>query len=340
VDRQALVGERLFFSPLESGATRVHTLTVDASLREYKFNPGCRDLAGIYTCNGFAHTCATTPGWMTVNCAATCRVCHLMDPKVRCSLERLGLGNESAVGPGDIARMFESLPRRYPQYNVQFLSEPGRSAPDDPYVATFDNFVTAEEARVVWQLTEKNLARSTDQGAIDEATGVMAKVTSTARTSSNAWCDEPSGCATNPVVKKLIQRIADVVQVSEQNFEYMQVLRYQRGQEYRPHHDTNPADWGLACGPRLYTMFLYFEDVTEGGGTSFPHLNVTVTPEKLKALLWPSLVNDNPFQIEARTTHAALPVIAGTKFAANVWVRQGNYRYTNFWGCTGSFGEL
>jgi len=335
VDLRASVGARLFFSPQESGATRRHTLTVDGSMREYSFNPGCRDLVGAARCQGFAGSCGTNPGWMAVNCAATCGMCHLLDPKVRCSLERLGLSNESVVGPGDIARMFESLPKRFPEYNVKFLSEP-----DNPYVATFDNFVTAEEARVIMQLTEPHLQRSTDQGSIDEATGVQSKITSTSRTSSNAWCDDNSGCSSNPVVKKLIKRIAAVVQVSEQNFEYMQVLRYGRGQEYQPHHDTSPHDWRLACGPRLYTMFLYFDEVKEGGGTSFPNLNVTVTPAQGKALLWPSLVSDRPSEIEVRTTHAALPVIEGTKLAANVWVRQRNYRHANLWGCTGSFGDL
>lgn len=337
VDRQAAVGERFFFSREESGATRTHTLKVDGGLLEYGFNPSCGDLHGKAGCDAFLagnpNACQHAPGWMYVNCAATCESCHLMDPRVRCSAEALGTNETLAVAPGDIGRMFEGLPERFPQYKVKLLSV----EPDGPYVATFDDFVTAEEARVVRQITAPNLARSTDQGRIDPRTGVQEKVTSKGRTSRNAWCDVNSGCSDNPVVKKLIKRISDVVQVPVANFEWMQVLQYDKGQEYNTHHDSSPQEFQMPAGPRLYTFFLYFDEVEEGGGTNFPQLNITVNPAKGKALLWPSCLSDRPNEIDSRTFHAALPVVRGRKLAANVWVRQRDYRKPNLWGCTGSF---
>ena len=50
------------------------------------------------------------------------------------------------------------------------------------------------------------------------------------------------------------------------------MLRYQKGQYYRTHHDMGVSDNELACGPRILTFFLYLSDVEEGGGTNFPRL--------------------------------------------------------------------
>ena len=117
-------------------------------------------------------------------------------------------------------------------------------------------------------------------------------------------------------------------------------MRYEIGQKYDTHHDYGADDIGLACGPRILTFFLYLSDVEEGGETSFPTLNITVKPKKGRALLWPSTLDEDPEQMDARTMHAALPVIKGKKFAANSWIHLYNYEEPNKWGCTGTFDDL
>jgi prolyl 4-hydroxylase len=62
---------------------------------------------------------------------------------------------------------------------------------------------------------------------------------------------------------------------------------------------------------------MYLSDVEAGGGTNFPNLDVTVMPKKGRALLWPSVLDSDPSSKDDRTAHQALPVEAGTKFAAN-----------------------
>ena len=59
----------------------------------------------------------------------------------------------------------------------------------------------------------------------------------------------------------------------------------------------------MACGPRILTFFLYLSDVEEGGETHFPLLGISVKPKKGKALLWPSVVDDDLLQFERRTLH-------------------------------------
>ena len=58
-------------------------------------------------------------------------------------------------------------------------------------------------------------------------------------------------------------------------------------------------------------------DVEEGGATRFTDLSsgpVTFQPQKGKAILWPSVLADQPHTIDPRTHHEALPVTRGEKF--------------------------
>jgi prolyl 4-hydroxylase len=100
--------------------------------------------------------------------------------------------------------------------------------------------------------------------------------------------------------------------------ESLQLLRYAKGQFYKVHHDYIGAEQGSAQGVRILTVFLYLSDVEEGGGTNFPYLdNLTVQPKRGRALLWPSVLDDDPHAYDDRTFHQALPVLAGLKYGAN-----------------------
>ena len=103
--------------------------------------------------------------------------------------------------------------------------------------------------------------------------------------------------------------------------------QYAKGQFYRTHHDYIDYQLERPCGVRMLTFFLYLnDDGLEGGGTNFPDLDITVMPKKGRALLWPSVLNESANEIDERTLHQALPVEAGTKFAANAWMHQGDYK--------------
>ena len=94
----------------------------------------------------------------------------------------------------------------------------------------------------------------------------------------------------------------------------------------------------MPCGPRVLTLLLYLNDVTEGGGTSFPDLpggGVVVQPRKGRAVLWPSVLDSDPRLKDGRTMHEALPVITGEKYAANAWLHLYDFKTPNNMGCTG-----
>ena len=79
-------------------------------------------------------------------------------------------------------------------------------------------------------------------------------------------------------------------------------------------------------GPRILTVFLYLNDVEEGGGTNFDRYNITVLPKRGQVLLWPSVYDDDPNQKDERTSHQALPVDKGIKYGANAWFHLRDYK--------------
>jgi prolyl 4-hydroxylase len=99
-------------------------------------------------------------------------------------------------------------------------------------------------------------------------------------------------------------------------------VRYEPEQYYRVHHDYVLHNIDRQQGVRMLTVFLYLSDVEAGGGTNFDQLDITVMPKRGRALLWPSVLNSKPHDKDGRTTHQALPVEAGIKYAANAWFHQ------------------
>ena len=81
------------------------------------------------------------------------------------------------------------------------------------------------------------------------------------------------------------------------------------------------------------TFFLYLSDVEGGGGTNFPELDITIEPKRGRALIWPSVYNNDPMMQDPRMIHEALEVTAGTKFAANGWFHMYDFETPQRMGC-------
>jgi 2OG-Fe(II) oxygenase superfamily len=102
------------------------------------------------------------------------------------------------------------------------------------------------------------------------------------------------------------------------------IFAFVRGDSYKRHNDyfsTLDAEEVEQEGNRILTVFMYLNDVEEGGGTAFTELNFTVTPKLGRVVLWPSVLNEDPTEVDPLTYHAALPVEKGTKYGANVWFK-------------------
>jgi prolyl 4-hydroxylase len=74
--------------------------------------------------------------------------------------------------------------------------------------------------------------------------------------------------------------------------------------------------------------------LARAGETNFPrNHNLSVTPKKGRAVLWPSVYNESPHDQDSRSNHQALPVLRGVKYGANAWIHQRDFKGPNSRGC-------
>lgn len=303
--------------------------------------------------------CEKNKAFMQTKCAPSCKTCDLLDISNRCPKLPDAV---PALKPGDLNKMFERIVATAPgnrtltddekaqlladgmtEYTVAVHSRPSDSPVSTidvgndkrlpPWIITFDNFITEEECEAMIEAGHRyEYKRSEDVGK-ENFDGSHASVQSTRRTSENAWCSTRSGCRAEDVPTRLHERMSKVMNIPAENSEDLQLLKYEKGQFYRAHHDYIPHQRDRQCGPRILTFFMYLSDVEEGGGTNFPNLGITVMPKRGRAVLWPSVLNAEPLNIDDRTRHQALDVETGTKFAANGWIHQFDYVGPQDRGC-------
>jgi hypothetical protein len=123
------------------------------------------------------------------------------------------------------------------------------------------------------------------------------------------------------------KRIAEWSHIPQNNGESMNLLKYELGQEYKPHFDFfNGEEWTRNVGNRLATVLMYLSDVEDGGETIFPNAEggaIKVKPKAGDAVLFFDLTTEN--QGDNYSLHGSIPVIKGTKWAMTRWIRERKY---------------
>lgn len=187
---------------------------------------------------------------------------------------------------------------------------------DHPRVVVFGGLLSDAECSELMALAAPRLARSE---TVDTSTGSSA--VNAARTSDGMFF-ERGECA---LIQRLEARIADLLNWPVDHGEGLQVLRYRPGAEYRPHHDYfDPAHAGSARilergGQRVGTLVIYLNTPRSGGATTFPDIGLSVAPVRGNAVFFGY---DRPHP-DTRTLHGGAPVLAGEKWVATKWLRQG-----------------
>jgi prolyl 4-hydroxylase len=109
--------------------------------------------------------------------------------------------------------------------------------------------------------------------------------------------------------------------------EGLQILRYRPGAQYQPHHDYfDPARPGTPRilergGQRVGTVVMYLNTPERGGATTFPDAGLSVGPTRGSAVFFSY---DRPHPA-TRTLHGGAPVLAGEKWVATKWLREGTF---------------
>ncbi|MDD0810683.1 2OG-Fe(II) oxygenase [Curvibacter sp. RS43] len=188
----------------------------------------------------------------------------------------------------------------------------------NPSVVLFGDFLSAEECEGLIAAAEPRLARS-----LTVMTQTGGEEVSVDRTSDGMFFSRGESA----LIQRIEERIARLLNWPLLHGEGLQVLHYRPGAEYKPHYDYfDPHEPGTPTilkrgGQRVATLVMYLNEPAQGGGTTFPDLQLEVTPKRGNAVFF-SYAQAHP---SSRTLHGGAPVLAGEKWVATKWLREGEF---------------
>jgi prolyl 4-hydroxylase len=186
-----------------------------------------------------------------------------------------------------------------------------------PRIVLLGNVLSDEECEA---LVEHCASRLAPSQVIADAQGNLQRHEN--RTSRDAML----GRGETATVARVEARLAALARWPVECSEGLQVVRYDPGEEYRPHCDwIDPGVEGLRehldrGGQRLGTFLLYLNDVASGGETAFPTIGLRIKPRRGAAVFFQN--TDAHYAPDRSSLHAGCPVIQGVKWVANKWLRQ------------------
>ena len=189
---------------------------------------------------------------------------------------------------------------------------------DAPDVWVFNNLLSAAECTALMEAAAPRLIRSR---TVDTLTG--GEELNHDRTSHGMFYTRGE----TAIVRRIEARIARLLNWPVQNGEGLQVLRYRRGAEYKPHYDYfDPGEPGTAKilqrgGQRVGSLIMYLQEPEEGGATVFPDIGLKVHPQRGSAVFF-SYPRAHPVSL---TLHGGEPVKSGEKWIATKWLREREF---------------
>lgn len=188
---------------------------------------------------------------------------------------------------------------------------------NDPIIYTIDNFISEKHCNHIIELARPNIKHAL-------VSGDKAGYVSYGRSGKNCWIKHD----TDIVTKLLSERISNLLNIPLENSEQIQIIYYDKDQEYRQHYDGWDFDGSEKSrrnmkygGQRMVTALAYLNTVPKGGGTRFTKLDIEVNAEIGKLLVFHNTINDSN-EKHPLSEHAGMPVIEGEKWAFNFWFRE------------------
>ena len=192
---------------------------------------------------------------------------------------------------------------------------------DNPLVETYDNFLSEEECQHFINISKDDLKQAL---VSDNEKGYI----SDGRTGSNTWIKHDF----DDITKSVGERISKIIGIPLENAEAYQIIYYDKTQEYKNHYDSwvhNESKKTLRCmkkgGARLMTALCYLNIVKKGGGTKMTKLDITISSERGKMLVFQNTISKEDHNRHPLSEHAGLPVEEGEKYAFNLWFRECPY---------------
>jgi hypothetical protein len=120
-------------------------------------------------------------------------------------------------------------------------------------------------------------------------------------------------------------RISAATKLPVPLFEPSQLLHYDVGQRFKPHHDfldpSNEAYHSTLSrfGQRIATFLIYLNDGYSGGETSFPAIGLDFRAKTGDALFFANVTREGA--PDPATLHAGRPPLSGEKWVFSQWIR-------------------
>ncbi|MGH8123157.1 MAG: 2OG-Fe(II) oxygenase [Rudaea sp.] len=184
-----------------------------------------------------------------------------------------------------------------------------------PRLVAFGDLLNAEECASLIEQAGDRIKRSE---TLDRKTGGVQ--IDPARTSRGMFFERGE----SELIARVEQRIAKLLNWPVENGEGLQILHYEPGAEYVPHHDYfDLDDAGTPAvlkhgGHRVASLIIYLNTPERGGATIFPDVGIEVMPQQGNAVFF-SYARPDP---STQTLHGGAPVLAGEKWIATKWLRE------------------
>ena len=133
------------------------------------------------------------------------------------------------------------------------------------------------------------------------------------------------------IIRKLDKVISQVTNTPRCNGEALNLLRYEPGQQYKPHydglHEKNDALMFKDGKQRIQTALIYLNTVKEGGETLFPKLDISIAPTIGNMVVFSN--TDEHGKLLLNSYHAGAPSISENKWLVTKWIRECTTIYGN-----------
>ncbi|XP_052765928.1 prolyl 4-hydroxylase subunit alpha-1-like [Mya arenaria] len=189
----------------------------------------------------------------------------------------------------------------------------------DPYIVVVHDIITPIESDRVSRTASPRLQRS--------AVGIGKSIVHKMRTSQHIFLDRQEYVKNTTFIK----RVEAFTGLNSRSYEQYQIGNYGVGGEYYLHHDYFPntnvsSEDSFTSDQRIATFMVYLSDVQAGGATVFPNAGISLFPNKGSAVFWYNLFNNGTEHPD--TLHAACPVLLGSKWVGNLWIRRHGQEFT------------
>ncbi|MEM7596861.1 MAG: 2OG-Fe(II) oxygenase [Pseudomonadota bacterium] len=130
-----------------------------------------------------------------------------------------------------------------------------------------------------------------------------------------------------PPIDAVTEKVGALFRLKPSLCEYPEFIRYEQGGEYKLHFDSalGGTMTGQGSDPaihsqRILTAILYLNDDFEGGATSFPRLDVNLTPKRGTLAFWQNTKHGSA-KVHHLSMHQGCPVTKGVKRIVSFWFR-------------------